>query len=340
MKSVYIRFVFYAMLGSTLLTACRRPSSDSSDLLGNWSTSVDFKGDTRSEAAVFVIDNIAYVLTGTNASGSYNDMYAFDVNNGNWTKKEFLPGRARNGAVAFSINGKGYIATGYSGDADMVDCWEYNPATKSWTPKDDFPAEARHDAVAFVYNGKAYVCSGWDSKKAFNDCWEFDPAAAPGSQWQEKASMPHKTLAAVAFVLNNKGYVMAGNNNGEIQKELYEFDVDHNVWTTKRKLYNYSNESYDDKYTTIARDNAVAFVLGNYAYVSTGENGSFVSSTWQYDAVNDTWTEFTGFEAKAREGAVAFAINNRAFVLTGKNGNLYMDNMFEFNPFTEKVDGD
>jgi N-acetylneuraminic acid mutarotase len=267
-------------------------------------------------------------------------MYVFDVTNNNWTKKEPLPGRARNGAVAFSINGKGYIATGYSGDADMVDCWEYDPATKKWTPKDTLPGDARHDAVVFTINGKAYVCGGFDGKKAFNDCWEFDPSAAPGFQWQERASFLHKTQAGVAFVLNNKGYVMTGSNNGDVQKELYQFDPEHNVWTTQRPLYNYSNESYDDKYTSIARENGVAFVLGNYAYVSTGSNGAYVSSTWQYDAVADAWTEFTGFEAKVREGAVAFAVNNRAFVLTGRNGNLYMDNMFEFDPFATKVDGD
>jgi hypothetical protein len=51
-------------------------------------------------------------------------------------------------------------------------------------------------------------------------------------------------------------------------------------------------------------------------------------------------TEFTGFENKPRSGAVAFVANNRCFVLTGNNGTLYMDNNFEFNPFTQKVDGD
>jgi hypothetical protein len=154
------------------------------------------------------------------------------------------------------------------------------------------------------------------------------------------ATAPRKTRGAVAFVLKDKAYVLNGNNNGEVQKDLYEFDPGLNKWTIKRPLYNYSNESYDDKYTSIVRQNAVAFTLNNYGYITAGVMGAYASSTWQYDADADTWKEKTGFEAKGREGAIAFTINNRAFVLTGNNGTLYMDNMFEFHPDAEKVEGD
>ena len=45
-------------------------------------------------------------------------------------------------------------------------------------------------------------------------------------------------------------------------------------------------------------------------------------------------------ERMVRDGAAAFTVGNRAFVLTGRSGSLYLDNMFEFNPYAEKVDGD
>ncbi|HEY8894572.1 MAG TPA: kelch repeat-containing protein [Niastella sp.] len=343
MKSVYVKPVRYALLCSLFIYAsCKKDPSSTTELSGNWSVAADFKGDTRSEAASFVIGNTAYVLTGVSAfNGPYNDMYAFDVDNDNWTKTTSLPSQPRNGCVAFSINGKGYIGTGYNDKLTMQDFWEYDPGLKTWTEKDPMPGDARYDAAAFVINGKAYVCGGYDGRKAFNDTWEFDPSQPAGSQWTERASFPRKTRSGVAFVLSNKGYMVAGSNNGEVQKELYQYDPPPtNKWTTKRPLYNYSNESYDDRYTSIIRENAVAFVQDDQAFIATGENSAFVTSTWGYKADTDTWTEYTGFENKPRTGAVAFVVRNRCFVLTGKNGNLYMDNMFEFSPFAKKVDGD
>jgi len=345
MRKNYTQPVLLVILCVSCITmSCHKSDPGSDNITGNWSIAPDFKGDSRSEAASFVIDDIAYVLTGTSKNGTYNDIYAFDVTNGNWTKRTPLPATPRNSAVAFAINGKGYIGTGYQGDFksdnNLKDFWEYDPVAQTWTEKDSLPGDARYDATVFVINGKAYVCGGYDGNKAFNDCFEFDPTQPKGYQWKEKASFPHKTYAAVAFTLNNMGYIVTGTNNAEVQKELYQYDAGQNLWTTKRPLYNYSNDSYDDHYTTITRKNAVAFTLDKYAFIATGSNSGYVTSTWGYDADADTWKEYTGFEAKAREGAVAFTVKNRAFVLTGQTGTLFLDNMFEFNPFAAKVDND
>ncbi|MBO9198739.1 MULTISPECIES: Kelch repeat-containing protein [Niastella] len=342
MQNRYTQQVLLVIIGmSCMIGACHKPGSDSEDISGNWSTAADFKGDSRCEAVAFVINDVAYILTGTSDRGPYNDMYAYDVSNGNWTKKTPLPAAARYSAIAFAINGKGYIGTGYQSDVFLKDFWEYDPVAQTWTQKDSLPGDARSDAAAFAVGGKGYVCGGFDGNKAFNDCWEFDPTAPAGYQWKEKASFPHKTRSAVAFVLNNKGYIVTGSNNSEIQKELYQYDPEQNAWSTKRPLFNYSNDPYDDHYTSVIRQNGVAFTLGKYAFIATGENGGpYVASTWGYDGEADTWKEYTGFEAKIREGAVAFTVKDRAFVLTGKTGTLFLDNMFEFNPFAEKVDND
>ncbi len=50
------------------------------------------------------------------------------------------------------------------------------------------------------------------------------------------------------------------------------------------------SESYDDGYTTIARSNAAAFVIGDKAYISTGvNNGTLFPYTWEYDFASDLW---------------------------------------------------
>ena len=56
----------------------------------------------------------------------------------------------------------------------------------------------------------------------------------------------------------------------------------------------------------IVRSNAVAFIIGDKAYLTTGENGSLLSTTWEYDFATDLWTSKQAFEGAARTGAVGF----------------------------------
>ena len=100
MKNAYTLPVLYLMLYSIcIVPACRKPSKGSEEIFGNWTTAPDFRGDPRSEAAVFVIENTAYVLSGTSDKGPYNDMFAFDINSGTWSKKASLPAEPRIGAA-------------------------------------------------------------------------------------------------------------------------------------------------------------------------------------------------------------------------------------------------
>jgi hypothetical protein len=118
------------------------------------------------------------------------------------------------------------------------------------------------------------------------------------------------------------------------------YDDANDSWTQKRKIYNYSDESYDDDYTNIARINGVAFIMNNKAYLTTGENGSIISNVWEYNDATDLWTGKTDFEGSARTGAAAFTLKSRGFVLTGRSGSLSYDNMYEFHPDEDKIDGD
>jgi N-acetylneuraminic acid mutarotase len=132
--------------------------------------------------------------------------------------------------------------------------------------------------------------------------------------------------------MNNKAYVVSGANNGAALNDLWMYDPDADAWTQKRQIINVSTDSYDDNYTSIARYNAVAFVMGNFAYLATGENGSINSTTWEYDPSSDLWTQKTPFEGTARTGAVAFTLSDRGFVVTGRSGSLSFDNCYEWHP--------
>lgn len=317
--------------------SCTKSTDTDDELIGNWKRADDFEGNARSEAVSFTIGDYAYVSTGSTNSDRFKDLWEYNLARRYWVQKADLPGVARNSAVAFSIGTKGYLGTGYDGATRLTDFWEYDQAGNQWTQKTNFAGNGRYDAVGFALNNKGYIACGYDGNY-LKDVWEYDPST---DQWVQKASVGgSKRSAATAFVVNNKAYICSGNNNGEIQKDLWMYDPAANEWTEKKKIYNYSDETYDDDYGTIPRQNGVAFTIGNFVYLVSGENSSIVSAAWQYDPANDTWAQKTDFEGTGRSGAVGFTLNNRGFILTGRSGSLTMDNMYELLPNDEQVDND
>lgn len=326
------------ILSSAILSqSCSKSTDEDEELVGNWKRYDDFEGNARSEAVSFIIGDNAYVSTGSTSADRFKDLWEYNLSRRYWIQKADLPGPARNSAVAFSIGTKAYVGTGYDGVSKLNDFWEYDPANNQWTQRANFAGNGRYDAVGFTLGSKGYIACGYDGNY-LKDMWEYDPAT---DQWTQKASVGgSKRSAAIAFVANDKGYICSGNNNGEILRDLWMYDPTANEWTEKKKIYNYSDETYDDDYGTIARQNGVAFPMGNYIYITSGENSSITSYTWQYDPANDSWAEKTQFEGTGRTGAVAFSLNNRGFVLTGRSGSLMMDNMYELLPNDEQVDND
>ncbi|MBS1921354.1 MAG: galactose oxidase [Bacteroidetes bacterium] len=334
-----MRKVFVYALGFSLIVtsvflsqSCTKSTSSTSDLIGNWSRASDFDGNARSEAVCFTIGDYAYISTGTTDLTRFQDLWEYSIVKQYWSQKADLPGVARTSAVAFSIGTKGYVGTGFDGTNNLNDFWEYDQASNTWTQKDNFKGTARYDAVAFSLNNNGYVSCGFDGNY-LKDLWQFDPTAPSGSQWVQKASIGGtKRSAAMSFVINGNAYVCSGNNNGTALNDLWMYDPVADTWTEKRQLTNVSTDSYDDTYTSIIRYNGVALVMNNLAYITTGENPSLTSTTWEYNPVTDLWTQKTGFEGSARTGAVAFTLNNRGFVMTGRSGSLSFDNCYEWHP--------
>jgi N-acetylneuraminic acid mutarotase len=341
MRKKYAWLLGGLLIGSSIFISygCKKDTSDDEDITGNWKKTDVFGGDPRSEAISFSIGKLAYVGTGATSTERFKDIWEYDLDKRAWKQKADMPpdAAARNSAVAFSIDTKGYVGTGYDGVNRLNDFWAFDPVANTWERKADFPGGGRYDAVGFAASGKGYIACGYDTK-ALNNMWQYDPGS---NTWVPKASvLGDKRYAAMAFVINNTPYVLSGINNGEVQRDMYSYDAASDKWTEKTKPYNYSDESYDDDYGTIARQNGVAFVMGNYAYITTGENGSINSNAWRYDPSNDSWLEKTGFEGTARSGAIGFSINNRGFVFTGRSGSLVFDNGYELLPEEDKVDGD
>lgn len=323
----------------TVFSSCTKETDSDDDLIGNWKRRSEFEGVGRTEAVSFTIGNKVYVGGGYDGDDRLIDFWEFDQTTGTWLQKADFPGTPRNSAVAFAINGKGYIGTGYDEDDNKLkDFWEYDPATNAWIRKADFGGTARYNAVGFSISGKGYIATGYDGNY-LKDMWEYDPVA---NSWLQKASLGgSKRSDAVAFVYNNRAYIVTGFNNGSYLNDFWVYNPTDNTWEEKRKISDVTDEEYDDDYgDNIRRSGAVIFVMGNKAYLTSGNRSGLISTNWEYDIDNDIWKEKTAFEGSAREGALGFTIENRGYIVTGSNSSFNFDDLWEFFPDAEVDDND
>jgi len=334
------------VLGSLGLSSCKK--DETTTVYGNWVRGNTFSGTARSNAVNFVINGVAYVGTGTDASSARytNDFFSFTPTTGSWLRLTPFPGVARTNAVAFSAGNFGYVGSGYDGANYLRDFWKFDPSQNTtnvvsgvttttvgkWSQVADLPVNpgttGRYNAVAASIGNFGYVGCGFDGNNE-NDFYRYDPTA---NTWTSIAYPGDKRINAVAFTVNNIMYVGTGTNNGQNVLDFYAYDPSKNSWTIKRQLANISNstDSYDN--SAVARSQAVAFSVGNFGYITTGSNGAVTTSCYKYDPTLDTWTAMNPYLGVGRNGAVAFGIGNLGYVGTGFTGSTRLDDFWTFDP--------
>lgn len=345
MKKLFscISFLFLVLF----LAGCSS-TSDDDDLAGDWTRQSDFEGVSRSDAASFVINNVAYLGTGftsaTSTDTRLTDFWKYDPTQDNWFSIAAFPGVARSKAVAFTANGKGYVGLGTDGTNVLKDFWEYTPGTNTWKQVADFPTiKGRYGAVAFAINESGYVGCGNDGD---NDQQDFYRYNATSNTWTQVSSMKSKRINPFVFVINNIAYVGGGSNNGSMVSSFYAFDPTANTWERKTSLYPQATDSEDseeiqdnDNYDyNLQRTSAATFVIDGQGYITTGTNSSVLNTTWQYNPSTDFWTEVDVFEGVSREGAAGFTLNNKGYVATGRSGATRLDDLWKFDPSTSDDD--
>ncbi len=353
MNRLHLGLLLFTLMASVLYSCSKSVPFTQN---GNWSYQGDFLGSARSEAESFVIGNSAYVGEGIDNSFTlYNDLWQLQLTGSTFTWTQVATATSmtpRSSAVAFVVNGQGYVGSGTNGTVALSDFWQYNPTTNQWNQIASMGDSAsgfspRFDAVAFGIatagtQGLGYVGTGNNYAQFLNDFWVYDPSTNGWSQGLSYAG-PKRT-AAIAFEYHNCGYLVTGQGTGgAVCNDFWKFDPsqpDSAQWTELRHIQKYSNETYDDNYTTIARYNAVGFVMlgvksdggGDKGYLATGINGNLYQWTWEYDFASDTWTEKTPFVAAARQGAVGFTLQNQGFVALGISGATNFGDLNEFFP--------
>ena len=92
-----------------------------------------------------------------------------------------------------------------------------------------------------------------------------------------------------------------------------------------------------------ARNNAVSFVIGDTAYVGTGDQGTTtLTDFWKYIPATNTWTQIADFPGVKRTGAVAFVINGKGYVGLGREGSgsnsARYNDFYQYDPVTNQWD--
>ncbi len=81
------------------------------------------------------------------------------------------------------------------------------------------------------------------------------------------------------------------------------------------------------------RSGAVAFVIGDLAYVGTGHDGDDrLRDFWQYDNTRNSWFRVADFPGRSRNAAVAFAVEGKGYVGTGYDGDEELKDFWEYDP--------
>lgn len=346
-----MRYLNVCFLGLALFTLAACNQNDDTTKLGNWVIRADFGGDARYDAVSFVIGDTAYVGTGWGGPSKgrpLNDLWAYNPDKDNWTQMTSLVDPndpthplGRHGAAAFAVNGVGYITTGVDTNFTLVqDTWAFDAAKNAWSPKAAYPGQGRVYAVGFGLKGFGFIGTGNNGTDGgasnLSDFYKYNPSS---DSWTPIVALKDKRSQAVAFVINDSAYVVTGKSSNTTETggatRMFVYDVDHDQWYEKSQIKNATDFSYDDDYSTLVRWAGVAFVMNNKGYITSGT----LQNTWEYDPINDRWTEKTAFDAAARQNGVAFTVKNRGFVTTGASGSngagTWFEDMKEFQPLLE-----
>lgn len=296
------------------------PATNTTGLTAAWSL-------PRSQSTAFSVGGYGYVGLGfieESPEPAYvNDVFQrFDPVSQQFTGPIApFPGGPRLDAVAFAIGNKAYVGGG--GDVGIDpgtptlenDLWAYDPANNTWTARADMPANIS-GGRAFAINGKGFVIPD-----GTNTLWEYDQTA---NSWTTRAAVPGPVYSGrCVFTLNGKAYLGTGSLSGSDVQTFQVYDPLANTWSVAAPMW-----------AAFGRRGAVAFSIGNSAFVYGGERGSntMLTDVWMFGPATtppmDTWTQRPFLPANGRSFPIAFTIGNKGYAGGGSG---YSD-FWEYDP--------
>jgi N-acetylneuraminic acid mutarotase len=145
------------------------------------------------------------------------------------------------------------------------------------------------------------------------------------SQWNNVKDFPLSTDGSFTFVIGDVAYV----NGGLASNDFYSFNETDNQWTKLADV-----PSSGD-----LRAWAFAFAINGKGYIAGGSYktaGDLEKTLWEYDPVENKWTQKADFPGGARDGGYAFAIGNKGYIGGGFDGQYLHNDLYEYDPVQNK----
>lgn len=205
--------------------------------------------------------------------------------------------------------------------------------------------DGRSGAVAFTYKPEdveyGIIGLGKDDFQYLKDMWQFDPVE---ETWSQLPNAPTGRADAIGFSITyengqkqqvTKMYIGTGTNYNGVLKDFYEYDLFFNYW---------SETESNDKFP-IEVQGAVAFVIGEKAYIGSGSTyGVALANFFVFNPVEADKEDGKSFvntrllgndNSNARKNAVAFVIDDIGFVGLGENNDgEYFNDLWMYIPET------
>ncbi len=199
-------------------------------------------------------------------------------------------------------------------------------AKNEWIARQSVLAISRKGAMSFTIDNLGYFCAGDIGLAYAQDMWYYDPDVA---SWTQRASIPGKRGYGVAFAIGGKAYAGLGQNiNGKLD-DFYVYDQSKNKWSVVNDISN--------PFSGGKRTKAVAFAIGDYGYVGTGDVGAVDGDFYKFnpsdfEAGRNFWTPVNSIGIGRKE-AVAVVIGDNAYVGLGidKDGKVLND-LYVYSP--------
>ncbi|WP_431123596.1 IPT/TIG domain-containing protein [Flagellimonas flava] len=190
-----------------------------------------------------------------------------------------------------------------------------------WTQIADFGGEKSSLSVAFTISGKGYVVMSGEEPST--DVWSYTPET---NKWEIEPNQfgGIARYSAVGFVIEDEAYVGSGRRNNLNWGDFWNFKS--GVWSTVNTF------PEGDRWW------AVGFSNGNKGFVGTGFNGDNMESKdfWEYDPLDNLWTQKADFGGAARFSAAGFVIGEKGYIGTGYGGNSGFSDFWEYDISEDK----
>ena len=182
------------------------------------------------------------------------------------------------------------------------------PPPNSWVQRAALPGGGVAGASSFVIDGQIYIVNGIRNNWV-NSVYRHDPSE---NSWvQFPPTLTDARASGIGFAIGGYGYMGLGYNC--LGSGLCSFTYFRDLWRLDPTTTQWTQMA---DFPGTARAYAVAFVIGDKAYV-TGGSTVRDTDTWQYDPATNSWTQKADFPGACNSRNTAFTIGTKGYVGLG-----------------------